>query len=413
MVYTEVGKMTMILESGAIVDPSELAATDYTRPPEEILEPSLEDAVALIESTDTAAFNQEESSDDFPAIDELNVSLSGSLEQLRSVRDEVMRSGQISRSEAAMIKNLLASTESLSATFENLPVNSFTEMGSRVNLDATCESLLGSIYQVVVKIIKAVVEYIKNIGKWIYKAVTGRAGKTKQFDVIDAAVTKKMATLTPGDELQAKSDKVQATYGPKWSLMDEKVIRLSQSNDTIELMAIVDAFRGVDLVVSKVAQNIKISSDHSMIQLDYAVPFAGGAVVTITANGPDSMEKKADAFRLIFEDFMKMNMTKSRTPIGDADIELIRMTKPLTFASFQVFHNATDAMRQVAETAQDLIKRSVEKNVTASDAWLENRRDAANLLKWSVLAASHFTNVINQVLVSRDKISRMRLELVK
>lgn len=405
--------MTMILESGAIVDPSELAATDYTRPPEEILEPSLEDAVALIESTDTAAFNQEESSDDFPAIDELNVSLSGSLEQLRSVRDEVMRSGQISRSEAAMIKNLLASTESLSSAFDNLPVNSFTEMGSRVNLNTTCESLLGSIYQVILKIIRAVTEYIKNIGKWIYKVSTSRAGKTTQFDAVDKAVSKKLESLSPGDALQKKSDHIQQTYGPKWSEMDEKMIRFRPGNDTIELMAIVDAFRGVDIFVNKIAHNAKTANNTTLINTNYVVPFAGGHMVAIGSGGPDSMEKKAEAFKTIFEDFMKMNMSSAKTPLGDAEIEYIRLNKPMTFKDFQVYHDLSRTVSDVAEKTQTTIKLSIEKNATATDEWLENRRDVANLLKWAVLATIHFTNVINQVLVSRDKISRLRLDLAK
>lgn len=45
--------------------------------------------------------------------------------------------------------------------------------------------------------------------------------------------------------------------------MDEKMIRFRPGNDTIELMAIVDAFQGVDIFVNKIAHNAKTRKQHN------------------------------------------------------------------------------------------------------------------------------------------------------
>lgn len=192
----------MISASGAVREVNEIAATDFSDAPAPAA-PALGDPAMMPDPVDIASFEfldgedpeiapEDEKQED---LDALRVSLSSSLEQLKSVRKELLDAGHINRSEAAMLKNLTTSAESINSFFERMPVSSFTEMDSKVNYNATCESLGKSIVDTVIAIIKTIYKYIISIGKWFISFVMGRKRKDSQFDQADKAVEKKQQQI--------------------------------------------------------------------------------------------------------------------------------------------------------------------------------------------------------------------------
>lgn len=229
----------MISENGAVRDPNAIAADsgDSTVLPTapvmgdpammELPEISMEEAEDILEDTGPILTDPEDST----KLEELEVSLSSSLEQLTNVRNELTASGYINRSEAAMLKNLTASAESITGFFERHPISSFTEMDSKVNYAATCESLGKSLIDTVISIIKTIVKYIVSIGKWFVAFLTGRRRKDQQNDQADKAVEKKNQALDKQVEaLQAERAKAHKlavdAVGPKMQPLYTRAVEL-------------------------------------------------------------------------------------------------------------------------------------------------------------------------------------------
>lgn len=193
----------MISASGAIRDPSEIAASstelDEGVPAPVMGDPammtlpeiSMEEAEDILEETGPILKDPKDPTE----IEALQVSLSSSLEQLVNVRTELLASGYINRSEANMLKNLTTSAESINSFFDRVPVSSFTEIDSKVNYTATCEGLGKSIVDTVMSIIRTIIKYIVAIGKWFVNFLTSRRRKDQQNDQADKAVEKKNQDL--------------------------------------------------------------------------------------------------------------------------------------------------------------------------------------------------------------------------
>lgn len=152
---------------------------------------SMEEAEDILEETGPILPDPKDPTE----IEDLQVSLSSSLEQLTSVRDELVASGYINRSEAVMLKNLTASAESIGSFFDRLPISSFTELDSKVNYNVTCEGLGRTIVDKIIALIKTIIKYIVSIAKWFISFLTGRRRKDIQNDQADKAVEKKNQEL--------------------------------------------------------------------------------------------------------------------------------------------------------------------------------------------------------------------------
>lgn len=224
----------MISGNGAVRDPNAIAASEVDdglvptpvsgdpamMPVPEI---SMEEAEDILEETGPILPDPK----DPTQIEDLEVSLSSSLEQLNNVRKELTAHGYINRSEAAMLKNLTASAESISGFFERHPVSSFTEMDSKVNYAVTCESLGKSVIDTVISIIKTIYKYIISIAKWFVSFLTGRRRKDIQNDQADKAIEKKNQQLDQKAErtpvqvarIEAMLHKVQPQYSRLVELM--------------------------------------------------------------------------------------------------------------------------------------------------------------------------------------------------
>jgi len=170
--------MTLINDSGAIVDPAELAAALDMTPEQieaedaQIMSASLEDLLDAI-STQVETAEQEELPLDH---------LEPAMESILNVVSDIQASGAISRSDAQTLRQMTASLESFEGTFDKLPINSFTEMPSKVNFEPAMESMLGNLGRKLIEIIKAIVKWIKDKAKAFVGLFRNNRVKAKQTE---------------------------------------------------------------------------------------------------------------------------------------------------------------------------------------------------------------------------------------
>ncbi len=170
--------MTQITESGAIVDPNELAAILETSPEaiqaedEQIVTTSLEELLDSI----TAVIELPE--DEIPV-----TSLEPAMESLINVLHDIRDAGGISRSDAQALQQMTASMEGFQDIYAKAPINSFTELPSKVNYDASMEGFLGGIGRKIIEIIKAIVQWIKDRAKAFIALFRNNRIKAKQTEV--------------------------------------------------------------------------------------------------------------------------------------------------------------------------------------------------------------------------------------
>lgn len=153
--------MDMVSESGAITDVNEIAAALGLTPEvikaedEAIMATSLEDLLEAINQTEEMVSGED--------ID-LDV-ISPAMESVLNVAKGIQTVGAISRSDANSLRQMTASLEDFQDTFSNMPINSFTETPSKVNYDASMESVLGTIGRKIIEIIKAIIKWVKEKAK--------------------------------------------------------------------------------------------------------------------------------------------------------------------------------------------------------------------------------------------------------
>lgn len=236
----------MISESGAVRDVNEIAASDFSDTPT-LLPPvpiGGDPAMMADPIVDIASFEFLDGEDPeiAPEQDEelegVRVSLSSSIESLSSMHRELKNSGSISRSEATMLKNLTTSCESIGKFFDRVPASSYTEMGSKVNYNATMEGIMGSMIDALINLIKTVAKFIVNIAKWVFGIFTARKAKDRQYDAADKAVkqayTKSEKTEPDTDGIAASHKKsvFMAKANTTWNEFDHQVVAEALGNGT-------------------------------------------------------------------------------------------------------------------------------------------------------------------------------------
>lgn len=153
--------MTMISESGAIRDVNEIAAALGTTA--EVIQAE-DDAIATasLESLleDIEGFVVHDYNDDTPVFQ-----LAPAVESVLGIASVIQESGAISRSDASTLHQMTSSLEEFKGAFDCLPVGSYTELPSRVNFEASMESVFGNIGRKIVEIIKNIIKWIKDKAK--------------------------------------------------------------------------------------------------------------------------------------------------------------------------------------------------------------------------------------------------------
>jgi len=179
-----------------------------------------------------------------PGAEDLTVDdLSPTFESLMSLVDEIRQVGGISRSDAQTLMFMTSSMESHADCFDGLPMNSFTELPSRVNYDVSMENIVvrgaKAIADVIRKIIKWVREHVKAFFSWAAQLFS----KNKKIN----AAAKKIA-----EEKKDISDKALQSSTEKSLLNDNKAIPTPFVKET----------------VAEVKKEIEKSSEKSILDID-------------------------------------------------------------------------------------------------------------------------------------------------
>lgn len=176
--------MTMISESGAILDINEIAAGLSPEEVTRIESASFEELAEEIGNVDG-----ELSLLPPDALEELGVS--PSLESLLAVLGNIRESGSISRVDAQSLHAMTASMEGFDDMFASTPINSFTEMPSKVNFDVSMESIFSRALTSVVATIRKIIAWIRSKIKSFSATFRANLPKAKAADEFNQKVVSK------------------------------------------------------------------------------------------------------------------------------------------------------------------------------------------------------------------------------
>ncbi len=227
--------MSLINEDGAIVDPSEIAAALQTTVEELQAEDEAIEQASLESLLDSISAQVSMESLEEPTFEFLEPAM----ESILSIAQDIQASGAISRSDAQTLLGMTTSLEGLQESFSTLPLNSFTEMPSKVNFDVSMENIFSSIGRKIIEIIKAIVKWIKDKAKAFMGLFRNNRVKAKQTeeaskkvaDTLDASIDALSAadwqqlvrdTLQSGKNIQDTMDTMQNSRG-EWDKLREKL----------------------------------------------------------------------------------------------------------------------------------------------------------------------------------------------
>lgn len=201
--------MTTTTDTGTDVTPEDIAALESLLSQSQI---ALEDLNAYFGEVDEYLLTEEEEAAQAEA-EAMQVSLSSSLEQLTSFYRELKQGGHVGRSDAAMLKGVSISTESMQGFFNRYPLNSFTETPSKVNYQATCEGLGSAIVDTLIRLIKRVWELVKTFASAIFRLLTGRKAQDVKADALDKAVNQRYSRDLVGQLSGEQIEKLSEQLG--------------------------------------------------------------------------------------------------------------------------------------------------------------------------------------------------------
>lgn len=194
--------MDMVSESGAITDVNEIAAALGLAPEvikaedEAIMAASLEDLLEAINQTE-----------EMVAVEDVDIDvLTPAMESILNIANEIQGVGAISRADAITLRQMTTSLEGFQDLFATMPMNSFTEMPSKVNFDASMEGIFGDIARKVVEIIKAIIKWIRDKAKQLFSFIRKDRVVIQQANLAAAKVSKNHKVVT-ADTLRSVIEK--------------------------------------------------------------------------------------------------------------------------------------------------------------------------------------------------------------
>jgi hypothetical protein len=199
--------MDMVSESGAITDVNEIAAALGLTPEvikaedEAVMATSLEDLLEAINQTEEMVAGEDVDID----------VLTPAMESILNIANEIQGAGAISRADAITLRQMTTSLEGFQDLFATMPMNSFTEMPSKVNFDASMEGIFGDIGRKIVEFVKAIVKWLRERAKAFIGFFRSNRVKVKQTeeaakkvdDALEASVKAMKATSSEIDEILA------------------------------------------------------------------------------------------------------------------------------------------------------------------------------------------------------------------
>ena len=417
----------MISTNGAVRDPNVIAAEEENI--DSLPEISMEEAMDILEETGPILTDATDST----KLDDLQVSLSSSLEQLNNVRSELTASGYINRSEAAMLKNLTASAESITGFFERHPISSFTEMDSKVNYAVTCESIGKSIIDTMVTIIKTIYKYIVSIGKWFIAFLTGRRRKDQQNDQADKAIEKKNQELDRRERTPLQADRI-ATMVHKMQPQYTRLVEIMSNNPS--------AGAGDPLSRAELLDFTQMcASSGTLLQLNDAKGAKQFASITIIEEEPQlvnqygRMSKVCHALNLMplntlcnypgmlavvkqFRAHIEQLANKpSESMLDEPSINVLRTfnkdNSHLRFNSLlPTIQSAVQGNELVLKTIDDSTTKLQRTNSVPDDFFISRQRAAAQV-KEKQLVLQELTQIQSMFATARDRSSQIVLEYAR
>lgn len=87
------------------------------------------------------------------------------LESLRNIVDSVGATGTISRADARVMQEMSVSMEGFAGVFDNMPLNSFTELPSKINFEPSMENMITAFIKRILELIKAGIARLRDLFK--------------------------------------------------------------------------------------------------------------------------------------------------------------------------------------------------------------------------------------------------------
>ncbi|MCY1278821.1 hypothetical protein D9M68_19500 [compost metagenome] len=169
--------MELISDTGAIRDISEIAAGLSQEEDDRIEAISLENLLDELQLV-------HEQVEDIPAEEVEAANFAPAFESLVGMITSIRENGSISRTEALTLRDMTASMEGFESTFESLPIQSFTELPSKVNFQPSMEGLLGNIARSILQAIKKAIEWVRMQVRSFVSAMRVNLPKAKAADAV-------------------------------------------------------------------------------------------------------------------------------------------------------------------------------------------------------------------------------------
>lgn len=353
--------------------------------------------------------------EDAKTAEELVVSLSDSLESMVGIYREIRQRGQISRAEAQTLRNVTASTESMQAFFQQTPMNSYTEMGSMVNYNATCEGLVGSIVNAIRTIIRKVWEFIKKAGRYVLQLLTSRRAQDKKADMMDKVINKRLDELGVEYDTAEQADAWEAFFegvSVYWNGLTKAMVTSPATLHLDALTTVLGAVEGevkalLTIVDNPNHQDFEVPAQTNL-QLNTGLTAVDNAAKAARQHTPDYYSKIIEALHAHLDD---LDDTRAGVPTMEEVDKARDFVKNNTHTAFNASIERAAGLLKEADAgvmkALDIWGRQAPNMENVSDAYVANMGIVFNRLKQLSFDAQHFATTRMRVSRGRDLLSKL------
>jgi hypothetical protein len=178
--------------------------TDYTVSQEQLNEVTDKELFKLLAESNASLESMEETiSSEFTVGDYFP-----SLESINSIVNEIRASGGICRDDVILLNNVTESMEGMSINLP--PLNSFTEVPSKVNFDVSMENIVSDMANKVIETIKKIIAWIKEKLSNLLGMVKKSSIHNKQAEAVVETVTKDIKAKPKVTESTLKTEATKA-----------------------------------------------------------------------------------------------------------------------------------------------------------------------------------------------------------
>ncbi len=255
----------MINESGAIDDISEIAAGLTPEEEVAIQNTSLEDLLDGLDDVEETIDGVDE--------DPVRASeLQPAMESMMNIVDSIRESGSISRTDAATLSHMTASLEGFQDSFASLPINSFTEIPSKVNYTASMENIASRVIKALVNALRAIIKFIRDKVKAAWKWLFGKKDQNAKVAAAAKKVGEEYKPVTAKDVAEdflkaheTGADKSVQSMKPKLDLLREVKNKVEADEIVSEALARARDHHGLQKEREQVLPRIQTAVEDAMV----------------------------------------------------------------------------------------------------------------------------------------------------